>query len=125
MHNIWKERQGLKVTEQKLCDQAWMIKMNGWLTELEMNAIKKCMMNENVNKNDQNSGNDDNDDQGEATENECENLANVLQHNVSLNFENVEGRSEEENIMIKNIIETAEHNLEEEVNGFKKVDMLF
>ena len=79
-------------------------------------------MNENANKNDQNSGNNDNDDQGEATENVCENLANVLQNNVSLSFENVEGRSEEEKIIIKNIIEIAEHNLEEEVNRFKKVD---
>ena len=59
-----------------------MIKMNWWLTELEMKATKKCMMNENANKNDQNSGNDDNDDQGEATENECKNLANVLLDNV-------------------------------------------
>ena len=80
-------------------------------------------MNENANKNDQNSGNDDNDDQGETKEKECENFANVLQ-NVSLSFENIEGRSEEEKIMIKNIIEIAEHNLEEEVNGFKKVDRL-
>ena len=46
MHNIWKERQSLKVTEQRLWDQTRIIKMNGWLTELEMNAIKKCMMNE-------------------------------------------------------------------------------
>ena len=29
MHNIWKERHGLKVTEQRLCDQARMIRMNG------------------------------------------------------------------------------------------------
>ena len=86
-----------------------------------MNAIKKCMINENENKNHQNSGNDDNDDQGEATENECENLANVLQNNVSLSLQNVEGRSEEEKIMIKNI-EIVEHNLEEGVNGFKRVD---
>ena len=41
--------------------------------------------------------------------------------NVYLSFENVEGMSEEERIMIKNI-EIAEHNLDEEVNGFKKVD---
>ena len=80
------------------------------------------MMNENANKNGQNSGNDDNDDQDEVTENECENLANVLQVNVSLSFENVEGRSEEEKIMIKNIIKIAEHNVDEEVNGLKKVD---
>ena len=118
MHNIWKERQGLKVTEQGLCDQVRVIRMNGWLTELEMNAIKKCMMNENANKNDQHCGNDDTDEQREATEKECKNFANILQNNVSLSFENIEGRSEEEKIMIRNIIETAQHNLEEEVNGF-------
>ena len=79
-------------------------------------------MNQNANKNDLNSGNDDNDGQGETTKNECKRLANVLQNNVSLSFGNVEERSEEEKTMIKNIIEIAEHNLEEEVNGFKKVD---
>ena len=42
MDNIWKERQGLKVTEQRLCDQTRMIRMNGWVTELEMNVIKKA-----------------------------------------------------------------------------------
>ena len=52
-------------------------------------------MNESTNKNDQNSGNNDNDDQGEATENECENLVNVLQ-NVFLSFQNVEGMRKEE-----------------------------
>ena len=40
MHNIWKERQGLKVAEPKLCDQARMIGMNGLVTKLEMNAKK-------------------------------------------------------------------------------------
>ena len=35
---------------------------------------------------------------------------------------NVEGRSEEEKMMIKNVNEIAEHNLGEGVNGFKKVD---
>ena len=68
-------------------------------------------MNENANKNDQNSGNDDNDNQDQGTENECKNFPNVLQNNVSLSLENVEGRSEEEKIMIRNIIEVAEHNL--------------
>ena len=66
IHSIWKERQGLKVMEQRLRDQTRMISMNGWLTELEMNVIMKSMTNENADKNDQNSGNDD-DDQGEDT----------------------------------------------------------
>ena len=79
-------------------------------------------MNENANKNDQNSGNDDNDDQCEPREKECENLVNGLQNNVSLSFENVEGMIKGGKIMIKNIIEITEHNLDEEVNGFKKAD---
>ena len=53
-------------------------------------------MNENAD-NDQNSGNDDHDDQGETTENEFDNSVNVLQNNVSLSFENIEGMSEEHN----------------------------
>ena len=79
-------------------------------------------MNENANKNDQNSSSDDNDDQGEPTGKECENLVNGLQNNVSLSFENLEGMIKGEKIMIKNIIEITELNLDDEVNGFKKVD---
>ena len=65
---------------------------------------------------------DDDVDGGEATENESENLVNALQNNVSLSFENVEEMSEEEKIMFKNIPGLADHNLGEQVNGFKKVD---
>ena len=69
MHKIQKEKQGLKVTEQKLCDQARMIRMNGWLTKLEMNVIKESLMNENEDKNKKISGNGNDDDQGKVTEN--------------------------------------------------------
>ena len=70
------------------------------------------MMNENADKNRQNIGSDG-DDQGDATENECEDLVNVLQNNVALSFENVEELSEEKKAMIKIIIEIAELNLDE------------
>ena len=87
--NICKERQGLKVTEQMVCYQARVIRMNGWLTELEMNVIKKSTVNENA-------------DKIVAMmimmikvglQKINENLVNVLQNlqnNVSLSFENVE-----------------------------------
>ena len=61
----------------------------------------------------------------DGRENECENIVNVLQNTVPLSFENVELMSEEEKIMIKNIIEIAENNMQEEVNGFTKVDKSF
>ena len=77
------------------------------------------MTNENADKNDQTIGCND-DDQGGDIEHECEDLRNIL-HDVSLSFENVEGMSEEEKTNIKSITEVAEYNLDEEVNGFKKV----
>ena len=83
--------------------------MNGWLAEYD----KKSMVNKNADENDQNISSDD-DDQGEASENEYQDLVNVLQNRVTLSFENVEGMSEEKKIMIENIIEIAEYNLGEE-----------
>ena len=80
------------------------------------------MIDENADKKGQNSGNDENDDHGEVTENQRRNLVNVLQNNISLSSENLEGMSEVRKMMIKNITEMAEHGLYEEVNGFKKVD---
>ena len=82
---------------------------------------KKRVMNDNTDKNDQNNGNDD-EDQGETTRNKHKYLVNVFQNNFTLNFGNAEGMSEEKKTMIKDIIEIAEHNLDEEVNGFKRVD---
>ena len=64
----------------------------------------------------------DNYGQDEATEKELGNLVNILQNNITLSFGNVEGMSEEEKSMIKDIIDITEHKLEDELNGFKKVD---
>ena len=41
MHSILNERQTLKVTEQQLCDQARIIRKNGWLTQVELDDIKQ------------------------------------------------------------------------------------
>ena len=48
------DRHGLKVTEQRLCDQVRMIRMNGWLTELQVTVIKQSMINEHAENNVQN-----------------------------------------------------------------------
>ena len=96
IRHIWKETQYLKVTEQRFCDQARIIRMNGWLTRLEINLIKKSMMDENPDKNDQIVDNDDNEDHGETTENQRKNFVNVLESNISLRSENVERISKAE-----------------------------
>ena len=75
-----------------------MIRMNWWLTALKMDVIKKKMINENVDDDDQNIGSDDY-DQDDAIENNSEDLINVLQ-NVNLSFGNLEGMSEGEKTTI-------------------------
>ena len=75
-----------------------MIRMNWWLTALKMDVIKKRMINENVDDDDQNIGSDDY-DQDDAIENNSEDLINVLQ-NVNLSFGNLEGMSEGEKTTI-------------------------
>ena len=34
MHNIWKERYGTEIIEQRFCDEARMIRINEWITKL-------------------------------------------------------------------------------------------
>ena len=63
-YNIWEVRQGFKVTEQRLCDQAKIIRMNWWQTALEMGVVKKGDVRE---RNYQDIGGDNN-DQGETTD---------------------------------------------------------
>ena len=47
MHNVWKERYGTKLTEQRLCDQASMIRKNEWITKLELeNTRRKILQKE-------------------------------------------------------------------------------
>ena len=44
MHNIWKEQYGTKITEQCLCDQARMIRKNEWIIKLELENIRKNVL---------------------------------------------------------------------------------
>ena len=44
MHNVWKEQYGTKITEQCLCDQAEMIRKNEWITKLELEDIRRKIL---------------------------------------------------------------------------------
>ena len=44
MHNVYKERYGTKITEQCLCDQASMIRKNEWVTKLELENIRRKIL---------------------------------------------------------------------------------
>ena len=44
MHNIWKERYGAEIAEQHLCDQQRMIRKNKWITKLELENIRRKVL---------------------------------------------------------------------------------
>ena len=44
MHNIWKERYHTEITEQRSCDQARMIRKNKWITKLELENLKRKIL---------------------------------------------------------------------------------
>ena len=100
----------MKVTKQRLFNQALIIWVNGCLTECRI-CVLECnqerIVARNAGTNDQNIGSDNN------------NLVNVFLNNVVLSFEKIVQKSEEKKEIIEDIIEKNEHKLDEEVNGFK------
>ena len=49
MHNIWKERNSPTVKEQRLCDQAMIIRKNEWFTDVEIEEIcRRLEMNSDI-----------------------------------------------------------------------------
>ena len=46
MHMIWNEREMLKCSEQRLCDQVRAIRKNEWLTRVELETIKRRVLEE-------------------------------------------------------------------------------
>ena len=50
MFREWRERGMFESTEQRVCDQEKIIRNNGWLSELELEAIKKQVEDESQGK---------------------------------------------------------------------------
>ena len=46
MFREWRNRGGFESTEQRICDQARAIRKNGWLSELELEMIKRSVIEE-------------------------------------------------------------------------------
>ena len=46
MFREWRDRGLFEPTEQCVCDQAWAIRKNGWLSQLELETIKRQVEDE-------------------------------------------------------------------------------
>ena len=110
MLNIWKERYHTETAEQCLCDLARMIRKNEWITKLELENIRRKVLQKEkgieVNNND-NTGerfyqDDENIHKNEATQVDTENLG-------------------EEKTMTQDILDLMKDNSRIELRGFNNI----
>ena len=100
MHNIWKERYGTEITEQRLIDRERMIKKNEWIAKLKLENIRRKVLqkekdievNNNDNTGEQFYQDEDNIHENQATQVDTENLG------------------EEEKTMIQDILDLMKDN---------------
>ena len=113
MFNIWKERGIIELTEQRLCDQARAIRINQWLTPVELEEIKRRttnVENEHINDNQIN----------EVTRMSEE---DQIQEDMHIEIEEINERNEEDGGIIEAIIDILKREeFNEDMKGFKKID---
>ena len=112
MHTIWKEQSGTEITEQRLCDQARMIRKNELITKLELeNISRKVLQKEkDIEVN-------DNDNTGEPFYHNEENI-----HENDATQVHTDNLGVEEKTMIQDILHLMKDNSRTEIRGFNKID---
>ncbi len=98
------------LSEQRLCDQARAIRKNEWFTMVELEEIKRSVMNID---NERGVDNEGEINVEEAEESESEVTVEVRLVNI---------RCEEDNSMINELVDVMENGLDEDTRGLKKVD---
>ena len=54
MHRIWLERGLFPTSEQRICDQARAIRKNNWLTDIELESIRRRVLSEEISHGEEN-----------------------------------------------------------------------
>ena len=114
MHGFWKERQSFNITEQRLCDQARLIRKNNWLTALQLAEIKDRVWNVNVVEGTDNYA-------GDVGEEVVE-VNNTVKDDAFLISANIEELNNEDREIIEELTSIIKNDLHIELQGFKKVD---
>ena len=116
MHRIWNEREMFKCSEQRLCDQARAIRKNEWLTLVELEEIKRRVLQEEE---------QDVDLTEERNVNDADNVAleDLEQEETEIEIarEDVDINEEQREIVDSTVNTMKEDNLEAP-KGFKKIE---
>ena len=116
MHRIWNDREMFKCSEQRLCDQARAIRKNEWLTLVELEEIKRRVLQEDEQEVDlteeRNVNDTDNVDVEEVEQEEVE--IEITREEVYMN--------EEQREIVDSIVNMMKEDNWEAPKGFKKIE---
>ena len=114
MRNSRKEGDLINISEQRLCDQARMIRKNEWFTAVELGEIKRRVITT--------------DEEPEKTTHDNEGGEEIIRQDIEQEEEimveivETDDRSEEAKNMITEIVETMKNGQKSNIKGWKKVD---
>ena len=117
MHRAWKEKGMFEIKEQNLCDQARMIRKNEWLSAIEIEMIKRYVLEDHSEINEENIT----DEENRVTEGDRENVLPEIGERVAPLF-NIEGKSEEQREMMQEIVDIMRSEEREFIPGFKRIE---
>ena len=120
MYKAWQERGMFPSTEQRITDQARAIRKNGWLTDMELEGIKKRVLNDERQDNEEMPERQDQDDVNNEIDDTEEPCVNENAH-IAQSEEYAKLTDEEKGILnrIKEIMSQGEYK---DISSFKKVD---
>ena len=114
MHRIWNERKIFKCSEQRLCDQARAIRKNEWLTLVELEEIKRRVLQEEEQEVDLTE---------ERNFNDADNVGEVEPEEVEIEIAGGEvDMNEEQTEIVDSIVNMMKEDNVEAPNGFKKIE---
>ena len=114
MHRIWNEREIFKCSEQRLCDQARAIRKNEWLTLVELEEIKRRVLQEEEQEVDLTK---------ERNVNDADNVEEVELEEVEIEIAGGEvDMNEEQTEIVDNIVNMMKEDNVEAPKGFKKIE---
>ena len=121
MMREWRERGVFDVTEQRVCDQARMIRKNGWLSQLELENIQRKINSETVDENVQIG--DDNLAEGEVEINQDSQTLNVVDGDVNILAVNMETMDEESQLIVAQLSDIIIEGRNTNGISFKNIDI--
>ena len=131
MFQEWRNRGMFQSTEQRICDQARAIRKNGWLTDAELEGIKrKISMEETINDEEpsgtvENNNEEPSGEESEIADEQLQDIEDIVendQSDIHIDKDMEHDLSPDQRKMVDEILEIMKSNESNDNISFKRVD---